>query len=249
MDQLKAIIVEDEESNQKTLKNMVDDFCEGIKVVGIAGMVDDAVKLILHKKPDIVFLDIELPEKNGFQLLEYFPETPFEVIFTTAYNEFAIKAFRFSAIDYLLKPIDLEELREAIEKVRDKKQGSSNQMKYKLLKSNLNSTFNKLTLPCSTGYVFVELTDVVRCKADGNYTNFYMANGEKYIVSKTLGLYDQLLSDYNFFRINRQDLINTNHINEFRRQKKAMVKMSDDSLLPVTDSRKEAFLKMVNSIQ
>ncbi|KAA3630690.1 MAG: DNA-binding response regulator, partial [Bacteroidetes bacterium] len=244
MNELKAIIVEDEESNQKTLKNMLDDFCEGIKVVGIAGMVDDAIKLILHKKPDIVFLDIELPEKNGFQLLEYFPEPPFEVIFTTAYNKFAIKAFKFSAIDYLLKPIDLEELRNAIKKVVDKKQDVSQRMKYALLKSNMNNTFNKLTLPCSTGYVFVELTDVVRCKADGNYTNFHMKNGEKYVVSKTLGLYDQLLSEFSFFRINRQDLINTNHVIEFRRQKKSMVKMSDDSLLPVTDSRTEAYLNM-----
>ncbi len=249
MDELKSIIVEDEVSNQLTLKNMVNDFCEGIVVCGIAGTVDEALKLVLQHQPDIVFLDIELPGKNGFQLLEYFPDPDFEVIFTTAYNQFAIKALKLSAIDYLLKPIDLEELRCAIKKVSEKKQEDFIQMRYKLLKESMNNSFQKVSLPCSTGFVFVELKDIIRCRADGNYTNFFLTNGDKIVVSKTLRLYEELLSELQFIRINRKDLINTNHVNEFRRQKKAMVKMSDDSLLPVTDSRKEAFLKMVNSIQ
>lgn len=121
MNTLKSVIVEDEISSQNTLKNMLNDFCDGIEVSGIAGTVDESIKLIQKVKPDIVFLDIDLPEKNGFQLLDYFPDASFEIIFTTAHNQYAIKAFKLSAIDYLLKPIDLEELRLAISKVADKK--------------------------------------------------------------------------------------------------------------------------------
>jgi len=210
--------------------------------------VDEAVKLIIRKKPDVVFLDIELPEKNGFQLLEYFPEPDFNVIFTTAYNQFAIKAFKFSAIDYLLKPIDLEELRLAIGKVTQKQQQAYAEKKYQQLLENLNNSFEKITIPSSSGLIFIELKKLVRCEANGNYTNFLVSTGEKYVASKTLGVYDEILTETGFFRINRKDLININHIREFRRQKKAMIRMSDGSLLPLTSTRKEAFLKIIAPI-
>lgn len=247
MSVLNSIIVEDEISSQKNLNNLILDFCEGVTVDGFAGTVDEAVKLILQKKPDIVFLDIELPGKNGFHILDYFPSPSFDIIFTTAYNQYAIKALKLSAIDYLLKPIDLEELRLAIQKVTQKRQSKADQQKYQLLKENLNNSFNKLTLPCSTGYVFAEIEQVVRCEAQGNYTQFFMLNGDKHLVSKTLGVYEELLSEMNFCRINRKDLININQVVEFRRQKKAMVKMSDGSLLHITNSRKDDFLKLINN--
>ncbi len=248
MSLLNSIIVEDEEISQQTLKNLLTDYCEGIKVTGIASTVDEAVKLIIRKKPDVVFLDIELPEKNGFQLLEYFPEPDFHVIFTTAYNQFAIKAFKFSAVDYLLKPIDLQELRLAIEKVTQKQRQAYAEKKYQQLLENLNHTFEKITIPSSSGFIFIELKNLVRCEANGNYTNFLVSTGEKYIASQTLGVYDEILTETGFFRINRKDLININHIHEFRRQKKAMIQMSDGSLLPLTASRKEAFLKIINPV-
>ncbi len=247
MNTLKSIIVEDEESSQITLKNMLTEFCTGIEVVGMVGTVDDAIKMILKEKPDVVFLDIELPEKSGFQLLDYFPETSFEIIFTTAYNQYAVKAFKMSAIDYLLKPIDLKELRNAIKKVADKKNIVTNKIKYQLLRENMNNAFNKLALPCRNGFMFVELENIVRCEANGNYTNFYMQSGERHVVSKTLRIYDELLTEFNFFRINRTDMVNLNHIIELRRQKKMTVLTSDKSLLTVTDTRKEDFLNLLNS--
>lgn len=247
MNTLKSVIVEDEISSQNTLKNMLNDFCDGIEVAGIAATVDESIKVIQKEKPDLVFLDIDLPEKNGFQLLDYFPEASFEIIFTTAHNQYAIKAFKLSAVDYLLKPIDLEELRMAIAKVAEKKRDISSREKYSLLIENMNNTSKKLNLPCSTGLVFVEVKNIIRCEADGNYTNFYMTTGEKHVVSKHLGMYDKILSDLNFFRINRKDLINLNHILELRRQKKMTLKLSDNSFLPITDSRKDEFLDLLGA--
>ncbi|MCB0652582.1 MAG: response regulator transcription factor [Saprospiraceae bacterium] len=248
MNTLKSVIVEDEISSQNTLKNMLNDFCDGIEVSGIAGTVDESIKLIQKVKPDIVFLDIDLPEKNGFQLLDYFPDASFEIIFTTAHNQYAIKAFKLSAIDYLLKPIDLEELRLAISKVADKKKDISSREKYRLLIENMNNKSKMLSLPSRTGLVFVEIKNIIHCEADGNYTIFHMTTGEKHIVSKTLGIYDQLLSDLNFYRINRKDLVNLNHILELRRQKKMTVKLSDNSFLPITDSRKDEFLDLLGAV-
>ena len=129
MDFIKALIVEDEENSQVTIKNMLEKYCEGVKVVGLAETVDQAIKVINRAQPDVIFLDIMLPEKNGFQLLEYFPESQFEVVFTTAYNEYALKAFELSATDYLLKPIDLGKLRKAIHKIAEKKRIAPEQEK------------------------------------------------------------------------------------------------------------------------
>jgi two-component system LytT family response regulator len=249
MHTLKSIIVEDEKSSQITLQNMLLNFCKGVEVVGISGTVDEAIKLIQKEKPDLVFLDIELPEKNGFHLLEYFPEATFEIIFTTAYNQYAVKAFRMSAIDYLLKPIDLDELRLAIEKVAEKKTFSSNKIKYQLLQDNMNNVFNKLALPGRNGSIFVEIADIVRIEADGNYTIFYLKSGTSHVVSKTLRVYDELLSDFNFFRINRKDILNLNHIVELRRHKKMTILASDGRWLTVTESRKEDFLSILNPPQ
>lgn len=244
MKPLKSIIVEDEKSSQKTLKNMLTDFCEGIEVNGIAGTVDDAILEIQKHTPDVIFLDIELPEKNGFHLLEYFPNANFEIIFTTAYNQYAIKAFRLSAVDYLLKPIDIEELRSAVAKVKEKKSDKDSRKKYQMLKSNISNVLNKLALPCKSGLIFVELSDIIRIEADGNYTNFHMNSGEKHVVSNLLKKYTKLLKDFNFQRINRTDLINIAHIAELKKQKRIKVRMSDGEWLNVTDSWKDDLINL-----
>lgn len=246
MNSIKALIVEDEVNSQTTLKNMLENYCNGVEVVGIAGTVDEAVKKINLHSPDLVFLDIELPEKNGFHLLEYFPENTFDIIFTTAYNEFAVKAFRMSAIDYLLKPLDIELLRNAISKVVKKKDVFTEREKFKLLKQNMNNVLKKIALPTGQGLVFVELSEIIRCRADGNYTIFHLTDGKTVIVSKTLGLYENLLNGFNFFRINRQDLVNINHVKEYNRQKKATIVTTDSSILNLSDTRREDFLKIIN---
>ena len=241
---LKAVIVDDEESSRITLRNMLTDFCENVNVVGEADSVSEAIKQINTHHPDVVFLDIEMPEQNGFKLFDYYLNPTFEVIFTTAYNQYAVKAFRLSALDYLLKPIDLEQLRDALKKLKEKKDHNESIRKVSILKENLNNVLKKLALPTADGFIFIEIGSIIRCEASGNYTLFHFKNGEKVLVSKTLKIYDDLLSEFNFFRINRSNLINLNMIEKYGRQKNATITMTDGSILSISDSRKRRFLQL-----
>lgn len=241
---LRAVIIEDEENSREALKNMLHEFCENLEVVGAAETVASGVKLIVQTNPDIVFLDIELPNESGFELFNYFPKGNFDVVFTTAYEQFAVKAFKSSAIDYLLKPIDIEELKESVEKVRSKKESKSLKERLDTLKSNLNNNLHKLALPTSSGYVFVALDEIVRCEAQGGYTKFYFQEGQNYLVTRTLGLYENLLVESNFFRINRTDLVNLNFVSKYIRQKRPVILLSDGVELSLSESRKQKFLEL-----
>lgn len=244
---IRAIIIDDERSSQITLENMVTEFCENVKIIATASAVLEGVEVINKEKPDLVFLDIEMPVHNGFSLFDHFPAPSFNVIFTTAFQKYAIKAFRFSAIDYLLKPINLEDLQTAIEKVSSKKEMASTKEKLQTLKANLNNNCNKLALPTQEGYHFVEVKDVIRCQSQNNYTFFHLSDGKKILVSRTLKIFAKMLEDHNFFRISRSDLVNLNHIVTFNRQKNPTLTLSDDSTLPISIRRREAFLKVIET--
>lgn len=242
---IKAIIIDDEKSNQITLYNMVTDFCEEVEIIACVDSVIEGVNAINKYQPDLVFLDVEMPVHNGFALFEYFPTPKFNVIFTTAFQKYAIKAFKFSAVYYLLKPIDLDDLKIAIEKVLKKKETDLVKEKLEILKENLNNICNKLALPTIDGYHFVELKDIVRCESHDNYTFFHLTSGEKILVSRTLKVFSKMLEDHNFFRISRSDLVNLNHVIKFGRQKSPSVTLSDQTRLTVSIRRKESFLKMI----
>lgn len=239
---LKAVIIEDEKNSREALTNILSDFCENITVYGQAETVQEGIKEILKSSPDIVFLDIELPNESGFELLKYFPEGNFDVIFTTAYNQYAVKAFKMSAIDYLLKPIDLEELRNSIEKVRKKKSLESLKKRVEILQNNLNNTFHKLALPVGDGIIFVELKNIIRLEAQSNYTVFHLTNKEQKMVTRTLKFYDDLLSESNFFRINRKDLINMNFIQKYTKQKRPVITLTDGTNLFLAETKKAKFI-------
>ncbi|MEL6862820.1 MAG: LytTR family DNA-binding domain-containing protein [Bacteroidota bacterium] len=248
MDELRVIIVEDEEDSRIALSNMLTKFCKNVEVLAQAESIQDAIKVINQYQPDLVFLDIEMPKQNGFMLFDYFEDPAFDVVFTTAYDQYAVKAFKFAAVDYLLKPIDLEELRAAIEKVKTKRNKDQAQQKLKILQENLNNVLHKIALPTTDGLLFVELKDIIYCEAQGNYTVFYLTNEDKIIVSKTLKIYDELLYDFNFFRINRSNLVNLNHIRKFGRQRNAVVTMANGVLLSLSENRKKDFLDRLNSL-
>ena len=216
-----------------------------LKLLQLQISVARGVKAIHEFQPSLVFLDVEMPVHNGFTLFDHFKEPNFNVIFTTAFQKYAIEAFRFSAIGYLLKPIDLEDLKIAIKKARDKREVLATKQKLKALKENLNSVCNKLALPTMDGYHFVELKNIIRCEAENNYTFFYLVGGKKILVSKTLKVFANLLEDHNFFRISRSDLVNLNYVDKFGRQKSPSVTLSDGTKLTISLRRKEAFLKMV----
>jgi len=242
---MRAIIVEDEINSRKALSNMVQKYCEGIELVDEVDSIVRAVGAIQKHQPDIVFLDIEFPEENGFAIFNYFPEPEFEIIYTTAYDAYALQALKMAAIDYLLKPIDLEELQSAINKVADKRDLQTAQDRLKTLKGNLNNRFHKLALPASDGFEFVELKDIIRCEAQGNYTYFYLVNGQKLVVSKTLKTYEDILQGFNFIRISRSQLINLNYIKRYTRGRNPIITMIDGTEVTVSISRKEEFLNAI----
>ncbi len=245
---IKAIIVEDEEQSRLSLQSLVNEFCDGVTVTHTAESVMVAVKLINQHQPDLIFLDIQMPGQNGFELLEYFPDPQFEVVFTTAYSEYALKAFNLSAADYLLKPIGIKKLRTAVEKVIEKRDLSLTKQKLAVLKDNLNNLEQKLVLPTKTGYSFIDLQNLIRCEAQSNYTMFFMATGKKILVSKTLKVYEKILIEFNFIRINRSQLVNMNHISKYGRQKTPMLVMSDGSELSVSEGKKEEFLGRIDNM-
>ncbi len=246
---VRSIIVDDELKSRESLKILIEDYCEGITVETTCQNVAEAVQAINDVKPDVVFLDIQLQGETGFDLLSKFRNFEFEVIFTTAYTEYAIKAFKFSAIDYLLKPIDIGDLRKAIEKVARNKGDAVTDRLQQLLQNLRNGSPDnyKLALPTSDGLVFVKVHDILYCQASSNYTEIFMADDKRYVVSRTLKEYDDMLGEQNFYRIHHSYLINLNGIKKYVRGEGGYVIMSNDKSLDVSKRRKEGFLSRIKA--
>ncbi len=248
---LRALIVDDERKSRENLKNLLEEFCDGVEVIGLAGKVSEAIEFIDGQNPDMVFLDIQMQNETGFDLLEHYDKINFGVVFTTAHSEYAIKAIRFSAIDYLLKPIDIEELQNAIKKAQ-KQLDNDSQFKNKLevLLQNLkpdNTANYKIALPTTNGLVFIKIRDILYCQGESNYTVIHTINDKKYMVSKTLKDYEEMLTDYNFFRIHKSYLINLNEIREYVRGEGGYVVMNNQKMLDVSKRKKESFLAKINN--
>jgi two-component system, LytTR family, response regulator len=246
---LKCIIVDDELKSRESLKILIEDFCEGVTVDAICQNVDEAVLAIDQVNPDIVFLDIQLQRETGFDLLERIKNFQFEVIFTTAYSEYAIKAFKFSAIGYLLKPIDIEELKKAISKVEKKMNSSVTERLQQLMQNLKNGSVDnyKLALPTTDGLVFIKVNDILYCEASSNYTEIITEDGKKFTVSRTLKEYEDMLSGQNFFRIHHSYLINLNSIKKYVRGDGGYVIMNDGKSLDVSKRKKEGFLARIGA--
>ncbi len=214
---IRAIIVEDEKSNRENLAKILGEYCSSVEIVALCSSAVEGRKAISELQPDLVFLDIEMPGGNGFSMLESLAEINFEVIFVTAFDHYGIKAVKFCALDYLLKPIDLLELTQAVEKVEQRLAEKSENLRMKTMLSNKKSKLStpKIAIPLADKIEFVEVSSIVRCEGDGNYTNFFLKNGEKIIASKTLKEFDELLSDYNFLRVHQSHLINLNEVKSY----------------------------------
>lgn len=241
---LNAIIVEDELHSREALKNLVLDYCPEVSVAGLATSIEEGVSAIDQLHPDLVFLDIALKAGTGFDLLEKVQFRRFDIIFTTAYEHFALRAIKFSAIDYLLKPIDLEELQTAVNKVLTKNNSSYGQRLEVLLKNlqDHDSQRHIITLSTQQGLVFIPIADIIRLEAMGSYTHFILRNGKKIMVSKHLKEYEQLLQGYSFFRIHQSHLINTCEVERFVKSDGGYVVLKDQTQLTVANNRKESFL-------
>jgi two-component system, LytTR family, response regulator len=241
---LKTIIVDDEFRGRQTLQNLLTDNCPEINIVEACDSAAAAKEAIEKHHPHLVFLDVEMPHQNGFNLLESLKEVDFDVIFTTAHSHHAIKAIKFSAMDYLLKPIDIDELKAAVEKVAHKKAQEKNKNVELLIQNTKHSNkFNKIALPTTDGFVFVNLNEIIRCEASGSYTLFYFDKRESLLVCKNLKEYEDLLSDMNFFRIHHSHLVNMSNIQRYIRGDGGQVIMQDGSVIEVARRKKEMFLQ------
>ncbi|MGB0983643.1 MAG: LytR/AlgR family response regulator transcription factor [Saprospiraceae bacterium] len=241
-----AVIVDDESKNRASLKKLCEKYVPDLTIEGLADSVATAKQIIDRADPDLVFLDIRMPVEDGFELLKKYEDVPFDVIFTTAYDQYAIKAFRFSAIDYLLKPISIQELQAAVEKVRKKKGKTSSASKksnISILKENLaTASFDKIALPTTEGFSFVKTESIMRCEASGNYTIFYLLDKTKYVITRTLKHYEEMLVEHGFFRVHKSHLINLTYVQKFIRGKQGYVQMIDGKDVEVSTRKREELL-------
>ena len=240
---LKAILVDDEPNSVQLLARQLEQHCPQVLVLGQVTDSTEAIELIRQIKPDVVFLDIEMPEMNGFQLLEQLEDITFAVIFVTAYDEFAVKAFRFSAVDYLLKPVDIPDLLAAVSKVE--RQQPLDYRQLELLKSQYQSGqfAQKLAVPYQGSLIFVELKEIVYCESDSNYTSIILTSGKRYLVSKTLREVQEFLEGRNFLRVHRQYVVNLDHIRMYKRGEGNSLVMSNEVSIPVGRQQKDRLLQ------
>ena len=242
---LKAIIIDDEPDCVKLLALQLKMYCPQVEVIAECTESEVGFSKIKELHPDIVFMDIEMPVMNGFQLLEKLGAINFSLVFVTAYDQFAVKAFRFSALDYLLKPIDGKDLKAAVLKAEQRVWPKEQQLS--LLKEQLSGGIknlpDKIALPYQNGVIFTEIKCVIYCESDNNYTRIFTEDGKKYVVAKTLGDIQEILEERNFLRIHRQYLINLNHIKKYVRGDGNYVIMSNDQSVPVARNQKERLIE------
>ncbi len=244
---IKAVIIDDERHSVETLKLKLDKHCPDVEV---AASFTDSEQGLAHLKgnpPDLLFLDIEMPRLNGFELLENLGEVPFDVIFTTAYDEFGIRAIKFSALDYLLKPIQVDELKEAVERhsrrLRHNLSNSQLEVLFSNIKEEQRGRPGKIALATKESIEFVFPEEIVACSSDSNYTMIYLKDGRKKLISKTLKDFEELLTEFGFYRTHHSHLVNLNHVREFVRADGGYLVMTNKMTLPVSRSRREELLR------
>jgi len=247
---LRTIIIDDEFHIQQVLEKLVTQYCQNVKIVAKADSVQSGVETINNYHPDLVLLDIKMEDGTGFDLLKKLEPVDFKVIFITAYDQYAIKAFKFSALDYLLKPVDPAHLVDAVNKAE------------KLLISDMNTQLNTLTdniqseerskhkiiLKTIDKIHLVKISEIIYCESDANYTSFYLLNGSKIVISVTLKEYDEMLSDYGFFRVHKSFLINLIHIDCFDKADGGSVILANDCKVPVATRKRDQLLELFDRI-
>jgi len=239
--QLKTIIVEDEKTSREILKNYLSKYCPTVEVIGEAENIDEALVLIRNNKLDLLFLDVEMPYGSGFDLLDKFDKIDFEVVFVTAYNQYAIDALNNHASYYLLKPISIDELIKAVDYVIQIKT-KENELQNAVLVPKISATNDKITIPTQEGFEVLEIKDIMYCKADDNYTELFLENNQKKLVSKTLKYFEDILTVNGFARIHKSYLVNVSYIAAYKKGKGGTVALSNGKELSVSASKKADFL-------
>lgn len=240
-----TIIVDDERHSCEALQILIEDCCPELSVAAVCYSGEEALQKIVSLHPQLVFLDIEMPNMNGFQLLEQLPKIDFELIFTTSYDQYAIKAIKFSALDYLLKPVDREELERAVQKVQ-KKVNSTLSQQLEILLQKVNQPSNpvqRIALPTMQGLELVPINSIISCSSNSNYTEFFLTDNRRILVSRTLKETEEMLDGYAFVRVHHSHIVNLNEITKYIKGEGGYLIMTDGSTVDVSRSRKEALMQ------
>ena len=243
---IRAVLVDDEIDSIRVLQRLLEAYCTDVRVVGTAEGVESALELIQMEKPDLAFLDIEMIQGNAFDLLNRLLPLTFQVIFVTAFDNYAIRAFKYSAVDYLLKPVDLDDLLLAVDKIRMRSEGKIDLTGIKTLLENVGAMHvsqQKMAIPTLTGLSFVPLQDIVRFEAQGNYTNIFLANGQKVMTTRNIKEYEELLPEAIFYRVHNSHIISLQRIEKYQKGRGGYVIMEDGSSIEVASRRRPDFLR------
>lgn len=240
---LRAILIDDDQSNLSALSEKLLKHCPQVEVIWRCDNGEEGIKAIESEKPDVVFLDIEMPVMNGFVLLHQLKYRNFELIFVTAYDHYAIKAIRYSALDYLVKPVEIEDLKAAITKAEANRNSRNSQLQMELLLEHLNNQQPKrITIPTSDGLRFINVEDIVYLEASNNYTHIYLSTNQKLLVSRTLKDFEDILPSETFLRIHHSTIINKFYVEKYIRGEGGQVVMRHGKVLDVSKRKKSEFL-------
>jgi two-component system LytT family response regulator len=241
-----AVIIDDEQNNIENLRGLLQKHCPQVNVIGTAINATDGEQLIRQMTPELVFLDIQMPGRNGFELLTSLEYYRFGIIFVTAFDQYGIQAVKFSAIDYLLKPLNIEELKAAVAKAVGKKLQANPNLEnlIRLLKQEHRKTAHRIALQGARETRFVETGQIIRCESSNNYTTFFLSDGEKIVTSKPIFEYEQLLTDYDFFRCHQSHLVNKKYLRSWVKEDGGYLLLEDNSQIPVSRNKREALKKL-----
>ena len=244
-DAIRAILIDDELNSLKNLRQKLEEFCKPVQVVAMAQKPEEALFLIRHHKPDLLFLDIEMPKMSGFEILEELGDYQAEIIFITAYNQYAIDAIRISAFDYLVKPVAIDDLQKAVNRLMLSRAGKTRERLH-VLKDGLGeprSQDNKIAVPTNDGLEFVMISDIIRIESVSYYSKLFLVSGQVTLVTRLLKDFEELLAPYRFFRVHNSHLVNLRYIRKFSRSEGGQVVMENGDVVDVSRRRREEFLK------
>lgn len=247
MEKIKAILIDDELNSLQNLQQKLEGFCPDVSIVAVTQKPEEGLILIRQHQPDVVFLDIEMPRMSGFRMLEELGEYDFDIIFTTAYNHYSVDAIRISAFDYLIKPIGIEELQQAVERL-SKSLHRQTKDKIDILKKSLSENRNqddKIAISTSEGIEFVPIKNIIHIESKSNYSKIFLMDNKSIMVTKILKDFEEMLLPYNFYRVHNSHLINLNYIHKYVRSQGGHVQLQDGTLIDISRRKKEEFLKMI----
>jgi two-component system LytT family response regulator len=247
---MRTVIIDDEENARQTISKMINQEFDDVQVVAEAGNIESGLNILNKHQPEVVLLDIQLPDGTGFDLLEKIDDYDFKLIFITAFEEYAVKAFKFSAIDYLLKPFDPDEVKKAFNRAREAMDKEDTRLKLNAFLTNIENIskeVKKIVLKTSDSIHLVNVQDILRCQSDCNYTYFYLYGGKKLVVSKTLKEFDSMLTPYGFFRVHQSHLVNLNYMDFFSKENEKIM-LKDGSSVPVSHRKKEQLINIFNNL-